>query len=155
MFWEKSVADGCHLISGKIAGCLSGAFDKNVAQSSFALKEKVPSILKGIYLPITGLGLMAIPGVGSVVAAGWLVATLSGAAAGLLAAASSARSSRPAVSHARMPRFTRRVCVAARALDGFGRWARALKTDVHAFHHACQESVYRSDFVDKFLRNLI
>lgn len=30
----------------------------------------------------TGLGLMAIPGVGPVVAAGWLVATLAGAAAG-------------------------------------------------------------------------
>jgi hypothetical protein len=31
---------------------------------------------------LTGLGLMAIPGVGPVVAAGWLVATLTGAAAG-------------------------------------------------------------------------
>ena len=34
---------------------------------------------------LTGLGLMAIPGVGPVVAAGWLVATLTGAAAGGLA----------------------------------------------------------------------
>ena len=34
---------------------------------------------------LTGLGLMAIPGVGPVVAAGWLVATLAGAAAGGLA----------------------------------------------------------------------
>jgi hypothetical protein len=31
---------------------------------------------------LTGLGIMAIPGVGPVVAAGWLVATLTGAAAG-------------------------------------------------------------------------
>ena len=31
---------------------------------------------------LTGLGMMAIPGVGPVVAAGWLVATLTGAAAG-------------------------------------------------------------------------
>ena len=31
---------------------------------------------------LTGLGLMAIPGVGPVVAAGWLVSTLAGAAAG-------------------------------------------------------------------------
>lgn len=31
---------------------------------------------------LTGLGIMAIPGVGPVVAAGWLVATLAGAAAG-------------------------------------------------------------------------
>jgi hypothetical protein len=34
---------------------------------------------------LTGLGLMAIPGVGPVVAAGWLVATLAGAAAGAAA----------------------------------------------------------------------
>ena len=34
---------------------------------------------------LTGLGLLAIPGVGPVVAAGWLVATLAGAAAGGLA----------------------------------------------------------------------
>src|SRR5271168_2633445 len=31
---------------------------------------------------LTGLGLMAIPGVGPVVAAGWLVATIAGAVAG-------------------------------------------------------------------------
>jgi hypothetical protein len=34
---------------------------------------------------LTGLGLMAIPGVGPVVAAGWLVATAAGAAAGAIA----------------------------------------------------------------------
>ena len=34
------------------------------------------------WAPMTGLGLMAIPGVGPIVAAGWLVATLAGAAAG-------------------------------------------------------------------------
>src|SRR6185369_6616916 len=34
---------------------------------------------------LAGLGLMAIPGVGPVVAAGWLVSTLAGAAAGGLA----------------------------------------------------------------------
>src|SRR6185312_10597876 len=34
---------------------------------------------------LTGLGVMAIPGVGPVVAAGWLVATAAGAAAGALA----------------------------------------------------------------------
>ncbi|MBB3319828.1 MULTISPECIES: general stress protein [unclassified Rhizobium] len=34
---------------------------------------------------LTGLGLMAIPGVGPVVAAGWLVATAAGAAAGAVA----------------------------------------------------------------------
>ncbi len=36
---------------------------------------------------LAGLGLMAIPGVGPVVAAGWLVATLAGAAAGAIAGA--------------------------------------------------------------------
>jgi uncharacterized membrane protein len=36
---------------------------------------------------LTGLGLMAIPGVGPVVAAGWLVATLTGAVAGAAAGA--------------------------------------------------------------------
>jgi uncharacterized membrane protein len=36
---------------------------------------------------LAGLGLMAIPGVGPVVAAGWLVAALAGAAAGALAGA--------------------------------------------------------------------
>lgn len=36
---------------------------------------------------LTGLGLMAIPGVGPVVAAGWLVATAAGAVAGALAGA--------------------------------------------------------------------
>jgi hypothetical protein len=36
---------------------------------------------------LTGLGIMAIPGVGPVVAAGWLVATLAGAAAGAVAGA--------------------------------------------------------------------
>jgi hypothetical protein len=38
--------------------------------------------VRGIAGLLTGLGLMAIPGVGPVVAAGWLVSTLTGAAAG-------------------------------------------------------------------------
>jgi len=36
----------------------------------------------GVVGALTGLGMMAIPGVGPVVAAGWLVSTLAGAAAG-------------------------------------------------------------------------
>src|SRR5688572_29210003 len=43
---------------------------------------RIGSVLGGGAGLLTGLGLMAIPGVGPVVAAGWLVATLAGAAAG-------------------------------------------------------------------------
>src|SRR6186997_2752907 len=42
----------------------------------------VGAALGGTAGVLTGLGLMAIPGVGPIVAAGWLVATLAGAAAG-------------------------------------------------------------------------
>jgi hypothetical protein len=42
----------------------------------------VGATVGGVAGLLTGLGLMAIPGVGPVVAAGWLVSTLAGAAAG-------------------------------------------------------------------------
>ena len=42
----------------------------------------VGAAVGGAAVLLTGLGLMAIPGVGPVVAAGWLVSTLAGAAAG-------------------------------------------------------------------------
>ncbi len=42
----------------------------------------VGAAVGGVAGLLTGLGLMAIPGVGPVVAAGWLVSTLAGAAAG-------------------------------------------------------------------------
>ena len=42
----------------------------------------VGAVAGGALGALTGLGLMAIPGVGPIVAAGWLVATLTGAAAG-------------------------------------------------------------------------
>ena len=42
----------------------------------------VGAVLGGTVGVLTGLGIMAIPGVGPIVAAGWLVATLAGAAAG-------------------------------------------------------------------------
>jgi len=42
----------------------------------------VGAVLGGTVGALTGLGIMAIPGVGPIVAAGWLVATLAGAAAG-------------------------------------------------------------------------
>lgn len=41
----------------------------------------------GVVGLLTGLGLMAIPGVGPVVAAGWLASTAAGAAAGAIAGA--------------------------------------------------------------------
>ncbi len=40
------------------------------------------AVLGGAVGALTGLGIMAIPGVGPIVAAGWLVTTLAGAAAG-------------------------------------------------------------------------
>ena len=46
------------------------------------LPARAPALCGGAVGAATGLGLMAIPGVGPVVAAGWLVATLAGAAAG-------------------------------------------------------------------------
>ena len=60
---------------------------------------------------LAGLGLMAIPGVGPVVAAGWLVSTLAGAAAGALRAASLVPSRRPG-SARRMPISTPKDCAA-------------------------------------------
>jgi hypothetical protein len=42
----------------------------------------VGAVVGGAAGLLAGIGLMAIPGVGPVVAAGWLVATLTGAAAG-------------------------------------------------------------------------
>jgi hypothetical protein len=52
---------------------------------------------------LTGLGVLAIPGVGPVVAAGWLVATLTGAAAG-----GATGGLRRAVSAKRTPTYTQR-----------------------------------------------
>lgn len=48
----------------------------------------------GVVGLLTGLGLMAIPGVGPVVAAGWLASTAAGAAAGAIAGGGSRRPDR-------------------------------------------------------------
>jgi hypothetical protein len=60
---------------------------------------------------MAGLGLLAIPGLGPVVAAGWLAATAVGAAAGAATGALSARSRKPAFPN-RMPTPTRRAFAA-------------------------------------------
>jgi len=58
---------------------LDGKDDRGEAAAAGA---GVGAALGGTAGLLTGLGIMAIPGVGPVVAAGWLVATLAGAAAG-------------------------------------------------------------------------
>ena len=58
---------------------LDGRDDRTEAAAAGA---GVGAAVGGALGALTGLGIMAIPGVGPVVAAGWLVATLAGAAAG-------------------------------------------------------------------------
>src|ERR1700693_823536 len=56
--------------------------DESNAGPDAATGAAVGSIVGGGAGLLAGLGLLAIPGVGPVVAAGWLVATVAGAAAG-------------------------------------------------------------------------
>jgi hypothetical protein len=58
---------------------LDGKDDRAEAAGAVA---GIGAVTGGAIGALTGLGLMAIPGVGPVVAAGWLVATLTGAVAG-------------------------------------------------------------------------
>ncbi|MDI6029227.1 hypothetical protein QBK99_23975 [Corticibacterium sp. UT-5YL-CI-8] len=58
--------------------------DSNAAEGAGA-GAGIGAAVGGVGGLLTGLGVMAIPGVGPVVAAGWLVATAAGAAAGALA----------------------------------------------------------------------
>ena len=62
---------------------------------------------------LAGLGLMAIPGVGPVVAAGWLVATLAGAAAGGATGGILGALTQAGMSQRRCCRSTRKVCAVA------------------------------------------
>ena len=58
--------------------------DSNAAEGA-GTAAGIGAVVGGAGGLLTGLGLMAIPGVGPVVAAGWLVATAAGAAAGAVA----------------------------------------------------------------------
>lgn len=59
--------------------------DKNEVAADAGIGAGIGAALGGAGGLLTGLGIMAIPGVGPVVAAGWLVATAAGAAVGALA----------------------------------------------------------------------
>ena len=59
--------------------------DSSDAASGAGTGAGIGTVLGGGAGLLTGLGVMAIPGVGPIVAAGWLAATLAGAAAGAMA----------------------------------------------------------------------
>ncbi|ATU91444.1 general stress protein [Phyllobacterium zundukense] len=59
--------------------------DESYAGEGAATGAGIGAVAGGTGGLLAGLGLLAIPGVGPVVAAGWLVATVAGAAAGALA----------------------------------------------------------------------
>jgi hypothetical protein len=59
--------------------------DSSDAASGAGTGAGIGTVLGGGAGLLTGLGVMAIPGVGPIVAAGWLAATLAGAAAGAVA----------------------------------------------------------------------
>ncbi|UXN66309.1 hypothetical protein N8E89_24395 (plasmid) [Phyllobacterium sp. A18/5-2] len=62
-----------------------GETDKTYAGEGAATGAGVGAVVGGAGGLLAGIGMLAIPGVGPVVAAGWLVSTLAGAAAGAAA----------------------------------------------------------------------
>ncbi|NLS06347.1 hypothetical protein HGP14_23840 [Rhizobium sp. P32RR-XVIII] len=72
-------SDDISIISNNVSG------DRSNAAEGAGTGAGVGAVVGGAGGLLTGLGLMAIPGVGPVVAAGWLVATAAGAAAGAVA----------------------------------------------------------------------
>lgn len=69
-------ADGTHR---------DGAVEKNDAAADAGIGAGIGATLGGAGGLLAGLGIMAIPGVGPVVAAGWLISTAAGAIAGAVA----------------------------------------------------------------------
>ena len=69
-------ADSSHTTTGGVAG------DDTLDETRAGTGASTGTLLGGGVGLLTGLGLLAIPGVGPVVAAGWLVATLTGAGLG-------------------------------------------------------------------------
>ncbi|MEZ2131496.1 MULTISPECIES: general stress protein [unclassified Sinorhizobium] len=67
------------IVSNNVSG------DRSNAAEGAGTGAGVGAVVGGAGGLLTGLGLMAIPGVGPVVAAGWLAATAAGAAAGAVA----------------------------------------------------------------------
>lgn len=72
-------SDDISIVSNNTSG------DRSNAAEGAGTGAGVGAVVGGAGGLLTGLGLMAIPGVGPVVAAGWLVATAAGAAAGAVA----------------------------------------------------------------------
>lgn len=75
-------SDDISIISNNVDERRSG--DTNAAEGAGA-GAGIGAAVGGVGGLLTGLGVMAIPGVGPVVAAGWLAATAAGAAAGAVA----------------------------------------------------------------------
>lgn len=70
-----------------VASNADGSYDDHASDTAEAAGKGagIGALVGGAGGLLTGLGVMAIPGVGPVVAAGWLAATAAGAAAGALA----------------------------------------------------------------------
>lgn len=72
-------SDDISIVSNNVAG------DRSYAAEGAGTGAGAGAVIGGAGGLLAGLGLMAIPGVGPVVAAGWLTATAAGAAAGAVA----------------------------------------------------------------------
>ncbi|WP_443112218.1 general stress protein, partial [Ensifer sp. Root1298] len=77
-------SDDISIVSNNVGDWYGTADESNAAEGA-GTGAGVGAAVGGIGGLLTGLGLMAIPGVGPVVAAGWLAATAAGAAAGAVA----------------------------------------------------------------------
>ncbi len=74
-------ADGAHATDRTVGGTAARP-DAAVAGTATGTGATTGTLVGGSIGLLTGLGMLAIPGVGPVVAAGWLVATLAGAGLG-------------------------------------------------------------------------
>ncbi|RLL65533.1 hypothetical protein D8666_21045 [Ochrobactrum soli] len=79
------VASGIH--AEEIAIISSGS-EGELTENAAGVAAGTGALVGGTAGLLTGLGLMAIPGLGRIVAAGWLASTLTGAVSGLQSAAS-------------------------------------------------------------------
>ena len=77
-------SDDISIVSNNVGDWYGTADESNAAEGA-GTGAGVGAAVGGIGGLLTGLGVMAIPGVGPVVAAGWLAATAAGAAAGAVA----------------------------------------------------------------------
>ncbi len=77
-------SDDISIVSNNVSDRYGTGNDSNAAEGA-GTGAGVGAAIGGVGGLLTGLGVMAIPGVGPVVAAGWLAATAAGAAAGAVA----------------------------------------------------------------------